>query len=73
MQKFVRFILGLVGVNIFEYLTVSNFEIKPNEIHEFFKDSGFVVRKVEKFDSKLPGWIFYFLRPSLLVILANKK
>ena len=73
VQKFVRFILGLVGVNIFEYLTVSNFEIKPNEIHEFFKDSGFVVRKVEKFDSKLPGWIFYFLRPSLLVILANKK
>lgn len=73
VQKTIRRIAALFGIERFAYLKVSKFEIAPREISFLLDENGFVLDRITPFDPKLPNFSLTLLRPALLVVEAHKK
>lgn len=72
LQKATRAVAGLLGRDVFPYLAVSRFEIEPARVPRWFGEAGLAVRHVGGFDPILGRAAGRFLRPSLLIVEAEK-
>ena len=72
-QKVVRKIRAVFGSNRHTYLSVSKFEIAPQQAARWLDGEGFLLDQVTAFDPVLPRALSRVLRPSLLVLEAHKK
>ncbi|MCR6496049.1 class I SAM-dependent methyltransferase [Thermomonas sp. S9] len=73
LQKLVRKFLGLFGVNVFEYLSVSILEISRTGVESLVRNFGMSVMDVRGFDSCVPAWMRLVIsRPALMIYVARK-
>ena len=72
VQKFLRRIARLANQDLFPYLQVSRFDVKPARLEQWLAEAGFVIDGVTKFDPLLPAIALSVLRPALLVVEAHK-
>lgn len=73
IQSSLRLIGRILGLNLFPYLCVSRHSFASSEVCLALSRLGISVTKMHSFDPVLPGWLFAFAPPSLLVFVAEKN
>lgn len=73
LQRVVRYLAGLVGVDCFAYLAVSRFDCSARGIRRILEEGGFDVVAVEHFDPLLPDMLLPAVPGALLVVTAQKQ
>lgn len=71
-HKIIRLIFRLFSIKIFEYLSVSKYEIDPCSAKELFQLNGFEFVARANYDPIFPKAFLKILSPSLLVYILKK-
>jgi glycosyltransferase involved in cell wall biosynthesis/SAM-dependent methyltransferase len=72
LQKGLRRMFNLLGMRKFEYLKVSQFELRLSDAADWFERAGLHIGRIETFDPILPRCAHKILRPSLYIYEVKK-